>query len=336
MYTSEVLVAQGGKYWGYGAGETVTIEPPRGVDRLPDEWRIKLGEHQLDEPWMVELDDVDLCGQALVGIWRRDIVLDTAYFGRIDLWERNKPYWDWALEAMKIPPKKIELATSFTGVWSDNYFHWVLDYLPRLKAIDEYKKQTGEEPTILLHRPLDYMVETLDQLGYKYEVVEGYHYRVNRLLVISNPRKEGLIYPWAIKYLQSKLGESVHAPRKIYISRKNATKRRVLNEDDYIPGLLNKGYTIATPEKMGIKGQADYFRDAEMVIGPHGAGLANIAWSLNPKTIELVTPAYTNPCCWMVAACMGWDYGFVMADATGKEDLIVDEYKLFRTMEMLS
>lgn len=336
MYTSEVLIAQGGKYWGYGAGETVTIEPPRGVDRLPDEWRIKLGEHQLDEPWMVELDDVDLCGQALVGIWRRDIVLDTAYFGRIDLWERNKPYWDWALEAMKIPPKKIELATSFTGVWSDNYFHWVLDYIPRLKAIDEYKQRTGEEPTILLHRPLDYMVETLETLGYKYEVVEGYHYRVNRLLVISNPRKEGLIYPWAIEYLQSKLGESVHAPRKIYISRKNATKRRVLNEDRYIHGLLGAGYTIATPEKMGIKGQADYFREAEMVIGPHGAGLANIAWSLSPKTVELVTPSYTNPCCWLIAACMGWNYGYVIGEPTGVEDMYIDQDKLFKTMEIVS
>lgn len=320
----------------YGYGECVVIEPPVGISRLPDEWRAKIGKHVLDQPFMIELDDVDLCGQAMVGIWQRDIVLDTAYFGRLDLWERNKPYWEWALEAMSIPPMRVEFATSFVGVWSDNYFHWVLDYLPRLRAIDEYKAMTGKAPVILLHRPLDYMVETLDNLGYEYLIVDSYHVHADRLLVIGNPRQEGLIHPWAIKYLQSKLGQGVHAPRKLYISRQNASKRRVLNEKNYIHELLGKGYAIAMPEKMSIQGQADYFREAEMVIGPHGAGLANIAWSLKPKTIELVTPAYTNPCCWLVAACMGWDYGYVISEPTGNEDLIVDQHELYQVIERLS
>ena len=174
MITSEWL-AKSEKSMRYGYGQRVVIEPPIGLSELPDEWRAKLGEHILEQPFMIELDNVELLGPAMVGIWEEDIVLDTAYFGRLDLWERNKPYWSWALEAMKLPAKKIEFATSFTGVWSDNYFHWVLDYLPRLKAIDEYKQSTGEEPTILLHKPLDYMVETLELLGYKYEIINGYH-----------------------------------------------------------------------------------------------------------------------------------------------------------------
>ena len=43
-----------------------------------------------------------------------------------------------------------------------------------------------------------------------------------------------------------------------------------------------------------------------------------------PTVVELVHPNYTNPCCWLLGNALGANYGFVVCEHTGIEDMICD------------
>ena len=72
--------------------------------------------------------------------------------------------------------------------------------------------------------------------------------------------------------------------KKIYISRKNARTRKVINEDQLIKKLKKQGFQIVYLEKLSIPMQAKIFNEARIIIGPHGAGFTNIIFS-NPGYI---------------------------------------------------
>ena len=75
---------------------------------------------------------------------------------------------------------------------------------------------------------------------------------------------------------------------RLYITRQYESQRRVKNEDTLIALLSKYGFIVIDPGKIDFKDQARYFRNAEIIIAPHGAALSNIVWCENTvKIIEL-------------------------------------------------
>lgn len=326
-----------------GQGERVEITAPFALEALPREWSAKLGTYRFPDWRVAELHDVSLCGPASVGIKGGDVVLDVGYYGRLDLWERNAPYYEMALQAIRQPAIEIEYAASLISCWSGNYFHWVLDELPKLGLIAKHAMRTGEQPVLLAPMNVSFVDDSLRRLFPGWEVIKipyGIsHYKVKRLAVATTRRSRGRMAPSAASYLRGLSAEfhEAYSCRRIYVSRKLARHRRVVNEEDVAEALLERGFTILTNEVLDFEEQVRQYAHAEYVIGPHGAGLANMLWSNHPgmKVIELVTPAYSNPCCWLAGAAMGADYGMALCDPIGDEDMIVDIDKLIRLMELM-
>ena len=337
MITTEKLLKISSNVTVYGDLEAVNIKKPIGVDPLPDEWAEKLGTHEFDPPAAYEIPDVHLCGPALVGIHEHDVILDAAYFGRIDLWERNKPYWIYAQDAYNNSPGlHKEYAVSFVNVWSNNYFHWVLDIMPSL----EFILTLDEKPLIIIpQNSPHYMTDTLDEMGLKYEALRAYHYFIERLLVVPTRREQGFVRPSAIRYLQ-KFAQAIpptFTSPYIYTSRNDASSRQVVNERDVIDYLGSFGYYPVQAGKHSFVAQQRMFELAQEIVGAHGSALANMVWSDAPRVIELVSPEYTNPCCWLIAAGMGWDYGYVIGDPSdeGHEFISIDINKLQEVLERM-
>lgn len=337
MITTERLKEIANFVWEYGEAETVEIKPPVGVDPLPDEWQEKLGPYQFNRPFIAEVEDVHLAGPALVGVKDNDVILDTAYYGRLDLWERNYPHFEMARDALKHPAMEIELAVSFGGVWSHNYFHWVLDTLSKIEAVRKYMAETGNYPiTILENKPPAFVIEGLISLGFSWIKNEQFHFHIERLVVPSNRRKFGMVPPGLVDYLRELYPSDVmYSTPDLYITRKEARNRRVENEEELTDYLLERGYSVRMPENSSFAEQRDMFAGAENIISPHGAGLVNMVWAESPKVIELVTPDYSNPCGWLIAAGKGWDYGFVMCEPLEGENMRVDIGKLHEVVEMM-
>ena len=69
------------------------------------------------------------------------------------------------------------------------------------------------------------------------------------------------------------------------------------------------GFRKVTMTGLRVADQAALFRNARVIITPHGSGLTNMVFS-NPGTvvIELFQPAYTNSCYWAIADFLQIDY----------------------------
>ncbi len=64
----------------------------------------------------------------------------------------------------------------------------------------------------------------------------------------------------------------------LYVSRLADKHRRAGGEAELVAGLRRRGFTIAAPAEMTLEDQIGAFRGARLVVGPHGAGMANIAF----------------------------------------------------------
>jgi hypothetical protein len=63
--------------------------------------------------------------------------------------------------------------------------------------------------------------------------------------------------------------------------------RRVNNEDQLAPMLKSFGIEIVHAETLPIAEQAALFRNAQMIVSPHGAGLSNMLFSRRASIVEL-------------------------------------------------
>jgi capsular polysaccharide biosynthesis protein len=63
--------------------------------------------------------------------------------------------------------------------------------------------------------------------------------------------------------------------RRLFVSRRDAATRRVVNEDALVSALRGLDFEVLAPGTLSFREQVAVFSEAEIVVGPHGAGLAN-------------------------------------------------------------
>lgn len=112
--------------------------------------------------------------------------------------------------------------------------------------------------------------------------------------------------------------------RNIYITRRKARVRRVANEEELLQVLLEYGFETYALEDMTFAEQVLLFHDANVVVAPHGAGLANILFSGEIKVLELTSPLQTLAY-FMICQTLGQEYHYLHSPQTKRdEDFYVD------------
>ena len=110
--------------------------------------------------------------------------------------------------------------------------------------------------------------------------------------------------------------------KRIYVSRDDARLRRVLNEKSFMPKLESRGFQRAILAESPIAQQVALFRQAEIVVAPHGAGLAHIAWCKPGTKIIEFFPSPDGPRgrvrnatydYWLLSQLLGLDYSCRLA-----------------------
>jgi capsular polysaccharide biosynthesis protein len=207
------------------------------------------------------------------------------------------------LRSHSIPPPVYydAVVAEIGALASKNYYHWMMDVLPRIGLIEEAGLKPDFYHTVYPEEP--FREETLAILGIGPDRIipaqEGLHIQAKTLLVptiISMPERTKiadfmLCAPMSsIEFLRKKflLEKPQQCKKRIYISRKNARGRRVLNEEELMKMLEPYGFEFPLLENMSVVDQAKLFASAELIVAPHGAGLTNIVFC-NPraKIIEL-------------------------------------------------
>ncbi|RYZ63453.1 MAG: glycosyltransferase family 61 protein, partial [Proteobacteria bacterium] len=149
-----------------------------------------------------------------------------------------------------------------------------------------------------------------------------------------------------IRLLTDSVGEKGTAKRRIFISRSDAKIRQLLNEEEVMASLKPFGFESIVLTGMSLTEQIQVFRGAELVVGPHGAGLANVVF-MQPgaSVVEIISPARIWPTFKCIADRGQLNYATIAADSysieqtesrgEGNEDITVEADTVAKIVESL-
>ena len=179
----------------------------------------------------------------------------------------------------------------FSNIWSKGYFHWTLDDLTRLEALQQFRKHTNTPVQLLMVPPVRvWQLDSLRAMGFGEEdlvIWDGGKARVEKLYVSPARRADKDAHEWLRRHAAEYAGcrEETAASKRIYISRADADERQVVNEQEFFSGLEARGFELFRLGELDYRAQVRLFWEANFVVAPHGAGLTNLVYSRPGATL---------------------------------------------------
>src|SRR5437660_3694738 len=174
------------------------------------------------------------------------------------------------------------IAIGVTPEAGGNYYHWLLDLLPRVLLLKQATQNFSNYDALLLNGSrVNYERETLTALGVPAEKIRYVDSR-DRFQIASAvfpSMNFNIVAPWKVHGLRQ-LVSSIRSTqcRRLYLSRSHAAVRRIANEKEISEILRQQNFEILEAENLSWPEQADLFASAIMIVAPHGAALANIVF----------------------------------------------------------
>lgn len=221
---------------------------------------------------------------------------------------------------------RIEGACTTIRSFHNSYYHTLIDNLPRLWVLGHAATALGIRPALLFGSPPSpaeaYLVPRLAPKGTEIRQVDGERrYRVDRFLLpgFLTRRFAGWLPPDYLQWLRERVAPArpSRRDRRIWISRRptqTRAYRRVLNEGELLETLGALGFERHILEDLAIPEQIELFHDAEIVVAPHGAGLANLVFSTGANVLELFPSRWAVPHYYLLSKACGHRYAALHAN----------------------
>lgn len=178
--------------------------------------------------------------------------------------------------------------------WSRGYYHWLTESLPRAMVA----KELDPKCRIMLPKSHNcFHPRSLELLGFDYDYFPGHNINITNAIITSCPKTYASTHPDLLNALRFKLRNATDSKidlgKKIYISRKIARGRKILNEGAVSSFLKDNGFVCITPESYSFEEQVSIFSNAKVLVGIHGAGLANMLFMEPDSSVIEILP-YRN------------------------------------------
>lgn len=273
----------------------------------------------------------------------------SSYWGTLN-WRQHPMYW----HPFPDPPQEVSgrLAV-LAGRGDHSYYHFLLDILPRLAALET----SGVPEPDRWYAPLQhgFQRQILELAGFLPgpEVIDADlvpHVHADKLLVPGFPDNHLRTPPWTVSFIRERLRDpalELVPGRRIYVTRgTERNSRTVTNERELQEMLANRRFDLVDPGTMPVAEQIKVFAEAEWIVGPHGAGLANLVFaSPGASVVELFPTDYVQTCYWKLAWCVpGLTYRYLVGvgkpPRNGKmhgagSDMTIDLAALSRVLDTL-
>jgi len=207
--------------------------------------------------------------------------------------------------------KRLQEAVFMGGTFSFNYFHFLIEILPKFQFLDEIPMQKGAvfiTPQVIRQNPnlnellsffiAERKVEYLDPEKYYHfsklwhitypnsmvpNIGEGEHYRAE----FTKFSRKSVSYVRSICLKGYKITEvSIIPVTKIFLARRSQFRK--YNETELLDIAAAYGFQAVYLEDLNIHEQIFLMQHAEYVIGPSGAAWTNIIFAQPGKTKGLV------------------------------------------------
>jgi capsular polysaccharide biosynthesis protein len=240
------------------------------------------------------------------------------------------------------------------------YSHFLLDALPKCHALPLAGIELAEIDTFLANSvEAAYQRELLARAGVELARVVPRDrldsldlLQVERLVWVT-PVRSGFFTPsWAIEFLRGLVGWSPQprASRRIYISRGDAPRRRVVNEAEVRTFVETRGFEVVSAASLTVAEMARLMAGARCVVGAHGAGMVNVVFAPPPASVVELYGWHITAEYWLLCEqlghrhhcleCAAPDGGREVAATKSKAvrnaaDVIVDLDRLGRMLERI-
>ena len=208
--------------------------------------------------------------------------------------------------------KKGTLFCAIQDASENNFSHWLLDILPRLKILEKYKSINEIDYFLFPEIKHNYQYETLKILDIPLEKIlnnkKYRHLQSSKMIVTSHPwhtkgyvHKEIINIPkWIILWLREKFLTSAtyeNINDKIFIDRSDSSfdHCQIINTNEVWNFLKNRGFKKYRLTEINFMNQIGIFNNAKIIVGAHGAGMTNMIFSKPKcKVIELKPRHHIN------------------------------------------
>jgi hypothetical protein len=182
--------------------------------------------------------------------------------------------------------KIIETGIFLAGPCATEFGHWMITLLPRIGILDGEGVSLDIPllvPKGLPPQHLKYLKLVTDRRVIFLE--DTYFYKVKRLLTVIDPFRCPLsppnysnfnlfcpISPDVVDFYRSRGPKILSGkPKKVYLTRKNSTWRKIINEVELIEALDRRGFEIVSIEEFEPTAQISFFSNHNLVVGAFGS-----------------------------------------------------------------
>jgi capsular polysaccharide biosynthesis protein len=221
-----------------------------------------------------------------------------------------------------------------TDNWTNNYFHWMCDALPRLIASQQVKQLS----IVILpehYQRHSYVKESLELLGIKIQPINRNSANlVKNLIITEHIAPSGNYNKFLMLALRERLRlkPSIKPYRRLYISRQKAQHRRIINENELLPILKCFHFEIVHFEDLSWFEQRHLLSETTILMSIHGAGLTNML--LLPDLVKVIEiRSYTNShdnCFFSLASELDIDYYLLPT----KPDTGIDNHTVYDSIDL--
>lgn len=253
------------------------------------------------------------------------------------------------LTAVRLPPARyVPGRVAVLATLGSEYFaHWMMDLLPRVGLLEAAGLKLGDFDAFYLKHPEhSFERESLEAAGIPFDRIldcrSHPHIACDELVVPSPLSEVFQASRYSCDYLRSLFGPATTGGggRRLYVSRRRTSHRRVANERDVVAALTREGFVIVEPQDMSLSEQAALFAEADIVVGPLGSAVANYV-HCRPGTaiVEIQNAHALQTCTPAIAAERGFVYGVLLGRDAGDgerglaQDMTVDPEELLRLIE---
>jgi capsular polysaccharide biosynthesis protein len=212
-----------------------------------------------------------------------------------------------------------ESVVTLPYVLSTGLHEWLLYSLPRLRLAED----AGLDPdarVLIPSRAAKWLEPSLEMVGVAPRRLLRFHqehWLIASLILPSVPSERPL--QWVCGWLRDMAHRAGwHAAEtglRIYVSRRSAATRRVVNEDEIIAYLKPRGFRIVDLAALSLTDQIRLISGAEVIVGPHGAGLTHCVFARAGCLVaEFLEPSYVYPCFYWTAGACGHRYRYLVAE----------------------
>ena len=202
----------------------------------------------------------------------------------------------------KYKGRVLNLAQGASG--HNNYCHWLLDILPKIKLYKEVYK-ISDLNYFYVNKLNNFQKESFNFLNLSHiKVIDSNlnrHIQSNEVIATDHPNYyKGFIMEehkkipvWIIKWLRDcflKRSEAIQKSERIFIDRSNSSSKhcQIINYKETKEFLEKKGFKYFRLENLSFANQIYLFQNVDTILAPHGAGLANLVFcNKNTKIIEI-------------------------------------------------